>query len=157
MGRFYDDAPDHEGYMERELAGAPDDSYLGHFDETTGSWWCASWKNGLPAPTGRWRPACSCSWKGSILDAEDIAAIDPDYRPHHDILDDTVEDLLMGPWSVHVRDGRSTQRERLAVRVAERMAASPDHVVVRSLLDLDDLALAGLLGNLDRAARGIRP
>lgn len=46
---------------------------------------------------------------------------------------------------------RSTASERLAVRVAEQLAAAPDHVVVRSLLDLDDVTLARLLGNLDRA------
>ena len=40
MGRIVDDAPGHEGYMERELEAEPDGDFYARLDETTGSWWC---------------------------------------------------------------------------------------------------------------------
>ena len=105
VDRFSDDAPDHAGFMLRELVAPPTSSdldYLAHYDEAIGSYWCSSWATGIPAPTGRWRCACECGWRGDIVGPDEIAAIDPDHSPDADMLDDTVEDLLLAEWKAHI-------------------------------------------------------
>lgn len=128
MGRIADDAPGHEGYMERELEAEPDGDFFAR-DETTGSWWCASWTSGLPDPTGRWRAACECGWRGDIVDHQAIADIDPDHSPGHDMLDETVEDLLLAPWEHHIDQIRSLPDLHTAARAADAAQRALDEAV----------------------------
>ena len=107
MSRHCDRAPDHPGFLLRELVAAPtqpDLAHLAHLDHATGSYWCSSWGAGIPAPTGRWPGACECGWRGDIIEADEIATIDPDHSPTSEFLDETVEDLLLAGWKTHIAD-----------------------------------------------------
>lgn len=135
MGRFYDDAPEHEGWVERELSSSPlPVASLGRYDERTGSWWCASWTSGLPAPTGRWRPACECGWSGPIADADEIAGIDADHQRDDDMLDEVVEDLLLASWERHVTAAATLDRLSGAARAAAAAERSLDDAVAAARL-----------------------
>ena len=130
MGRIAEEAEGHEGYMERELDSVPDPGLqIGHLDDTTGTWWCASWTQRLPGPTGRWRPACECGWRGDIVDHDTIVGIDADHDRSEDMLDETVEDLLLSAWEHHIGEIRSLPELRAAAQAAERGQRSLDEAV----------------------------
>lgn len=126
MGRCApEDQPGHEGYMQRELTHQPSErEYMAHHDETAGTWWCSGWASGLPEPTGHWRAACECGWRGDIADPDAIRAIDPDHDPVSDMLDETVEDLLLAAWEVHLNTNRplSVLRDAALAAVTTRDA-----------------------------------
>lgn len=133
MGRVAEDAPGHEGFMERELDSALDaDSFLGRLDEATGTWWSASWTTPMPGPTGRWRPACECGWRGDIADHITIAGIDPDHDRSEDMLDETVEDLLLSAWEHHIGEARSLPDLHAAARAAHEAQQTLDEAVFRA-------------------------
>lgn len=131
MGRIAEEAPGHEGFMERELESAPDpDSFIGQLDEGTGSWWCAAWTSPMPGPTGRWRAACECGWRGDIADHDTIVGIDPDHDRAEDMLDETVEDLLLSAWEHHIGQSRALPELHAAARAAEESQRALDAAVV---------------------------
>ena len=158
VGRMNELAPEHEGFMERELsepvAGAF--AYMGHHDESTDSVWCSGWTNGLPSPTGRWRSACECGWKGVISDGDTIYAIDPDHDPGKDMLDETVEDLLMAAWSSHVDPFRSLAQLRAAATSAAIALQALDDAVGTARSAGNSWALVAVEVGLTRQAAHAR-
>lgn len=106
-----DDLPDHEGYVLAEL-----DREVALYTDDGGRWTASDTQTREAAPIGRHRPACSCGWRGPIVNTGVIDVF----------LDDRLHDALLVTWEMHTEPLISLAELR---RSAERVAWEQDRIV----------------------------